>query len=280
MRRLWTNFRGALRRIFPDCLTQSQAAAFGMFLSFFPLLLFALGVLTASPRLSSAVDELLIGLRRILPPGSRHLLSDFMADHASYSLNWMLVGLAGTLLGGTQVLTGLMEGFRMAYRESYHLRPTFWRLQLRALVLLLLTIAPWLAAVVLTVFGKQFRQWMIQQFGLPGLFQALWVVVYAGLALVLAILILAVLYRVGHPGREGWNEVLPGAVLATLLWWIVNTLFGIYVTHVPYNAIYAGLAAAIGLIIWMNLSAIVILCGAAYNAENQARNTEKNLSGL
>jgi membrane protein len=61
--------------------------------------------------------------------------------------------------------------------------------------------------------------------------------------------------------------VLPGAVLATLLWWLIDVLFGVYVRKVPYSLVYGGLAAVIGLLIWMQLSAIVIFLGAACNAE-------------
>jgi len=55
--------------------------------------------------------------------------------------------------------------------------------------------------------------------------------------------------------------------VATLLWWLVNVIFGFYVRRVPYNVVYGGLAAVIGLLIWMQLSAIVVFIGAAWNAE-------------
>jgi membrane protein len=63
---------------------------------------------------------------------------------------------------------------------------------------------------------------------------------------------------------------MPGAVLATLIWWLVDILFGVYVRRVPYSIVYGGLAAVIGLLIWMQLSAIVIFLGAAWNAEAAA----------
>jgi len=44
-------------------------------------------------------------------------------------------------------------------------------------------------------------------------------------------------------------------------------LFGVYVRRVPYSVVYGGLAAVIGLIIWMQLSAVIIFLGAAWNAE-------------
>jgi uncharacterized BrkB/YihY/UPF0761 family membrane protein len=38
---------------------------------------------------------------------------------------------------------------------------------------------------------------------------------------------------------------------------------------VPYNIVYGGLAATIGLMIWMQLTATILLIGAAYNADLQ-----------
>jgi uncharacterized BrkB/YihY/UPF0761 family membrane protein len=37
----------------------------------------------------------------------------------------------------------------------------------------------------------------------------------------------------------------------------------------PYTTVYRGLAAAIGLLLWMFLTAIIVLLGAAYNAERR-----------
>jgi uncharacterized BrkB/YihY/UPF0761 family membrane protein len=39
------------------------------------------------------------------------------------------------------------------------------------------------------------------------------------------------------------------------------------VRKVPYSVVYGGLAAVIGLMIWMNISAMIIFLGAAWNAE-------------
>jgi len=47
----------------------------------------------------------------------------------------------------------------------------------------------------------------------------------------------------------------------------VDIGFGFYVRRVPYNVVYGGLAATIGLLIWMQLSSVIILLGAAWNAE-------------
>ena len=48
---------------------------------------------------------------------------------------------------------------------------------------------------------------------------------------------------------------------------------------VPYRALYGGLEVAIGLMIWMELTATVILIGAAYNAESNATVPRDSASG-
>jgi membrane protein len=66
---------------------------------------------------------------------------------------------------------------------------------------------------------------------------------------------------------RGWREVLPGAAVATILWWGANSAFGFYVRRMKYNVVYGGLAAAIGLLVWMQLTAMIVFFGAAFNAE-------------
>jgi len=51
------------------------------------------------------------------------------------------------------------------------------------------------------------------------------------------------------------------------LWWLTNAVFGFYVRRVPYNLVYGGLAAVIGLLVWMQISAVIVFFGAAWNAE-------------
>src|SRR5258708_20432519 len=85
--------------------------------------------------------------------------------------------------------------------------------------------------------------------------------------MVLAMLALTVIYRVARPQEDSMRNVVPGAMVATLLWWLVDVLFGVYVRRVPYSVVYGGLAAVIGLIIWIQLSAVIIFFGAAWNPE-------------
>jgi len=76
-----------------------------------------------------------------------------------------------------------------------------------------------------------------------------------------------VIYRWARPRQQSLTSVLPGALIATLLWWVADIGFGFYVRKMPYGLIYGGLAAVIGLLIWMELSTVIIFLGAAWNSE-------------
>ncbi len=258
------DFGRSLRRVYTGSSLYAQALAFNIFLTVFPMLLFVLGFL-ASSRRASAVFEELLRMRWVLPPGSREIIFDYLQQHSVRPAKWLTLGLAGTLLAGTQCMTLLLDCFRSMEGDSP--RPSFWRRHLRALVLLCLTVVPGIAALLLTAFGRQLRRWLSVHVGGPAIAYQIWLWTAVAAALLVALIILALLYRVGQPRLEAWKDVLPGAALAIGLWWVVNIAFGVYVRQTPYNPIHGGLAAVIGLLAWMQLSALVVILGAAFNLE-------------
>jgi len=276
MDRILKNLFRGLGRIFPDCITLSQAIAFNMFLAFFPMLLLALGVISSTTSFHGALREVPERLKLILPPGSDDVVTQYFVRKGEHPWKWFLLGLGGTLLAGSQVMVGFIEGFRVI--EGDPLRGGYWRVHLRALLLLLLTIVPTIVVVVLTVFGKQARAYLVRQYGQPLLIHDLEIVFQAAAVFLLSMVTLVLLYRIGRPGHRGFMALFPGAIVSTIMWWVVDVLFGVYVRKMPYDVVYGGLAAAIGLLLWMYLTAIVILIGAAYNAESHAAvESEKRL---
>ncbi len=263
-------------RIFPDCVTLCQAVAFNMFLAFFPMLLFALGLLSGTSFFHEAMREIPARLSVILPPSSTQVVFDYFLRRGHHPQRWTYLGLGGLLLAGTQVMIGFIEGFRMIEGDPITL--TYWRRHLRALSILCLTILPVLAVVACTVFGKAIRAWVIRRIGAPDLVHQFAFVLYVGAVFALAMTVLIVLYRLGRPGHTGVARLIPGAVIATVLWWAADIVFGYYVRRVPWDVIYGGLAAAIGLLLWMYITATIILLGAAYNAEAyEDRHTDKSI---
>jgi membrane protein len=252
-------------RVFPRCSMISQAVAFNLFLAFFPTLLIAVGFATSPIGGRTNLFDLITDLTALLPPGSQQLVSEFLIKRGPQAWKWALVGWTGTVLAGSQVMRLLMEGIHVVYGDRD--RPPFLQRQVRSLLLLLVTIAPLLAAAILGVFGRPLRHWITGELNKSPSIQTLWGFFFHGIAIILAMVSLTVIYRVARPHQASLGSVLPGAMIATLLWWVADVSFGFYVRKVPYNVVYGGLAAVIGLLIWMQLSTVIIFLGAAWNAE-------------
>jgi len=266
---VFAKFWRALLRVFPRCSVVSQAIAFNVFLAFFPTLLLAVGLASSWLGTRAALLDTIRDFTQFLPPGSQGIVSEFLSRRGPDIWKFALLGWVGSLIGGSQVMKLLMDGIHLIYGDEEKLG--FLHRQFRGLLLLLITVAPILVAGILGVFGRPLRHWFVGIVGKHSVVNGIWLVFFPLVAMILAMMALAVIYWVARPDQEErLRHVLPGAVLATLLWWIVNASFGFYVRRVSYSVLYGGLAAVIGLLIWMQISAVIVLLGAAWNAESAA----------
>ena len=91
---------------------------------------------------------------------------------------------------------------------------------------------------------------------------------------------LAVLYRYA-PDRDEprWAWVSPGALLAAGLWLAGSLLFSLYTANFgKYNETYGSLGVVVVVMLWLFLTAFVVIIGAELNAELErqtARDTTK-----
>src|SRR5215207_6162258 len=91
-----------------------------------------------------------------------------------------------------------------------------------------------------------------------------WVVLLAGMLLGLSFL-----YRVA-PDRNAprWSWASPGAILATVGFLVASLLFSIYTANFGrYNETYGTLGAIVVVMLWLYLTAMMVILGAELNAE-------------
>ncbi|HEY9846392.1 MAG TPA: YihY/virulence factor BrkB family protein, partial [Candidatus Caenarcaniphilales bacterium] len=86
------------------------------------------------------------------------------------------------------------------------------------------------------------------------------------LALGMIAIAAAFIYRYGPSHWRSGTPILPGAILAALLWATVSGLFRLYVSRFGnYNQAYGAVGAVIVLLLWLYLSALSLLIGAQLN---------------
>ena len=160
-----------------------------------------------------------------------------------------------------------MEGFRNAYQL-----PKIWGLlkeRLIAFSLVILAGIPLTFATMLVAFGSGIESRIL--FGLGREFGPfillLWIAIRWLIATLTSIAVIALIYHNAVPRTQPWHSVLPGATMATVLWFLATALFGWYLqNYADYSVIYGSLGAAIALLVWMYMISLVILVGAELNA--------------
>ena len=77
---------------------------------------------------------------------------------------------------------------------------------------------------------------------------------------------ISLLYRYAPPRRPSWRSVIPGTILATVMWVVTSLGFSIYVSSFGnYNETYGTLGAGVVLLLWFWFTALSIVLGAELN---------------
>jgi membrane protein len=215
----------------------------------------------------AAVEGQLAPLRTFMPPEAYGILATQLhavasQEHASLSIG-LVFSIALTLWSSAAGVKALLLALNIAYDEQE--KRGFIRLS--AIALLFTAGALFLIGVSLFVIAAIPALVAIIPL-LPPLETILlwtrWLVMA-----VLAIGGLSILYRWGPDRRPAkWRWLMPGAILATLLWVAASLVFSVYVAHFgSYDKTFGPLAAVVVLLMWFYLSAYAIGIGAELNAE-------------
>lgn len=104
----------------------------------------------------------------------------------------------------------------------------------------------------------------------------MWGLLRVPVALVLLALVVSIVYRYVPSANLLFRAVAPGAVLAVALWALASLAFSLFLSITPdYGAAYGSLGAAISLILYLYVSAVVVLLGAEVNAAIQGKDSGK-----
>ena len=126
-----------------------------------------------------------------------------------------------------------------------------------------------LAVVLLAIGSVVALPIVLSTIGLGALTDALFRIGRWPILVMTMLMGLAVLYRFGPSRRSAqWRWLSVGSVFATLTWLAGSALLSFYLAnYANYDATYGSLGAAIGLMMWMWMSTILVLLGAELNSE-------------
>jgi membrane protein len=169
----------------------------------------------------------------------------------------LVVGILGALWGGLGVMQAAQTAMNAMWRVPVHQRPNYAFSRLRSLAMLGVLGGALLASTALSISLSFLGDF-------PVAVQVLSVVASLGLAFLQFMLA----YKLLTSKALSWREVLPGSVAAGAAWVVLLTLGGYILNREVKNAsaLYGFFGVTIGMLIWISLSAQVMLYGAEINA--------------
>jgi membrane protein len=217
-------------------------------------------------------------LARVVPGEAMPLLEEQMTRIASQPRAagfGAIIGLLVALYGSAKATKALIEGLNIAYDERE--RRSFIKLNGIALVLTLGAIV----GALITIGLLAVLPAVVDRLGVGDTAQAVinwlrWPVLVGGFMLALG-----VVYRYG-PSRDDaqWRWVSWGAVTAAVLWLIGSGAFALYVSKFAgYDKTYGPLGTVVVFMLWLFITAFVVLIGAELNAEMERQTVKDTTKG-
>jgi membrane protein len=186
-----------------------------------------------------------------------------------------IMGVAVALYGSAKATKALIMGLNIAYDETE--KRGFFRLNAVALGITLAGIAGVIVAVTLVTAAPALLRALGRSDAAQGALSFLrWPLLAA-----LFMTALAFLYRFA-PSRESpqWRWLSGGAAIASILWVIGSGAFSYYVSQFGnYEKTYGSLGAVVVFLLWLFLTAFVILLGAELNTEMERQTVRDTTSG-
>ena len=267
---LWRVLKGIIE---DRILYTSGGVAFFTLLAFFPAVATIVSIYGLVADVSTIREHLTL-LVGILPDGGIELVGNqitYIAQHGTLNLVFFIVA----LWSADSSVAALFDAFNVVYKEKekrslLHLYGMTFLFTLVGMAFLLVAIG---AVIVLPL--------VVAFVGMSPPAERFLSIVRWPLLLMVIIPWLAALYRYGPSRRSAkWRWVSWGSTVAAVLWILTSMLFSWYVSFESYNRLYGSLGTAVGFMVWIWLSVVVILIGAELNAEMEHQTARDTTEGV
>ena len=249
----WAGFPFAVVKKYGDDQAGYLAAliAYYGFFSVFPLMLVfvsVLGIVLAnSPQLRQEIIDSALAQFPIVGPTIAEEVNAITGDAVA-----LTVGIVTALWAGLGVVQATQNAMNQIWEVPRKDRPNFFISRLRSLLMLVVLGTMLLAS---TYFSG-----LATARGSKGAVLVTWEI---GLSLLFNLVLFLLIYRVLTRVDLRWREVVPGAIIAAVLWTALQGVGGFYVEHTIKRAsnVYGTLALVIGLLVWIYLGGqLTLLC--------------------
>lgn len=245
----------------------SSEIAYNAMLSLFPAIL---AILTAiglfEESLQSTFKNLAVQLSQVAPDEALVLIRDFSKEITqSKNSGLFSISFVVAIWAASGALSTAMNALDQIHQIPPEQTRPFWKAKLVSIGLTIGSIILLLLASFLVFISDLILQFFVRESGFFILL-VVWRLLSWPLALAIVATTFAFVYRYGASRWDSGTPIMPGAVLAAISWAILSGLFRLYVSNFGnYNQAYGAIGAVIVLMLWLYMTAVVLLVGDQLN---------------
>ncbi|WP_197032303.1 YihY/virulence factor BrkB family protein [Bacillus sp. UNC41MFS5] len=247
----------------------SAQLAYYFLLSLFPLLIV---LFTLLPYIPIPHQDMLGVVKDFAPGEAMDLIEKNVHDIMNHRNGGLLsFGIIGTIWSASNGINAIVKAFNKAYnvKESR----SFIVSRGMAILLTFGMILVLILAIVLPVFGREIGIFLFSQLGYTTEFIKLWNTLSWLVSAIILFLIFTVLYWIAPNVKLKCRSAFPGAAFATIGWIVSSIGLTFYVGNISnYSLTYGSIGAIIVLMIWLYISAFIIILGGEINAFYSEKN--------
>jgi membrane protein len=241
----------------------SAQLAYYFLLSLFPLLIV---LFTLLPYFPIPHQDMLGMIKDFAPVEAMDLIEknvQYIMNHRNGGL--LSFGIIGTIWSASNGINAIVLAFNKAYKVKES--RSFIVSRGMAILLTFGMIFVLILAIVLPVFGREIGLFLFSKLGYTTEFIKLWDTLSWLVSAIILFLIFTGLYWIAPNVKLRCRSAFPGAAFATFGWIISSYGLTFYVGNFSnYSLTYGSIGAIIVLMIWLYISAFIIILGGEINA--------------
>ena len=243
----------------------SKAAemSFYLLLSIFPFLIFTISIIVYIPTFH--LNKSILIIKNVIPESAFKIrLSIINSGIENKRLGFLILSFIFTLWTSSRGIRSLIRWMNKSYKVQE--TRSFFKVCIISFIFTVSILVLIFSSIILLIYGELIGYFIFNLIGLNSIFIYIWNILRYIVGVSTLIIILINLYKYTPNKNIKIKDVIPGAIIATLVWLIISFFYSYYTNNYSnYEVIYGSIGGIIVLMTWLYLSSWSILIGLEVN---------------
>jgi membrane protein len=254
----------ALKKFWQDDMTTyASALAYQLLFSVFPFAIFLVAVLSFF-QLSDLLDYVQQVAWQVLSPSAMEKIRAAFNELRVPQGGLLSFGVLLSVWLASRGTRSLVKALNVVY-GTQTIRPV-WKNYIASIAHTIGIAMIFTTGVGMLVIGPEAIGWLASFVGLQSSILVLWTWLRWPAGISMLIIAVAVIYHIAPQSRRHFRLISPGAVISVAVWVAASLAFKYYLQNfASYSAMFGSIGSGIALLLYLQISASVLLFGAEVN---------------